>query len=224
MLKTRNSLFGVLLATLLSIPFTPVFASEKVVEYESPQQIVETIFEEYDADDKFLKMPDGGYLHGQAKIVDAYDNSIVYGEYDSETDPNAVSIEVAKEDLINFDANPQIETRGAGIPNKTKVLAAGASYTSSVFTASGWRFSDYFIQAAAGTSGNLQWTTYNDSALIGDMGDALNTLNTGSGYGRTLYPGVPYTVGTKMNGWYQSMVYFTYNPTGRPYYHVKNLV
>lgn len=218
----RKLILSIVLTSILCAPIK-ISASEELSVNESKEITVEKIFQKYDDDDKFLKLPDGGYLHGQAKIVDYYDNSIIYAEYDSETDPNSVSIEEAKVDLINSD-NYYSNTRGVDIPNQTKQLAAGASYTSQKFSGSGWRFSSFFIQAAPGTNGNLEWTTYNDSALVGDMGHALNTLNSGYGEGHsTLYPGVPVVIGTKMNGWYVSLVYYTHNPAANTYYHVVNL-
>lgn len=198
--------------------------SENLLDYH--ENIINDMFFDLSSSDKVLKMPYNGYLFGQAKVVDAENPEIIYATYDSGTDKKSITVSQAKKDLLDNVKNNKynIEPKGAGLPSQVMVLASGSSYRSNAFSGSGWRFGGYYIQAGSGTSGILQWKSYIDSGLVGDSGEAQQTLNyPGSPVGYPVYPGGYYNAHTKMNGWYKNLVYYTNDPKNGTYYTVECL-
>lgn len=192
----------------------PIF-SIKASEIDESEVLMNTLFEGLEETDKVLELSDGGFLYGKAKDVDAEDETIVYASYNSETDQNSITVKEAVEIIQNDEC---IQTRGAGLPSQTRLLAAGAVYTSNTFSGSGWRFGGYYFKSG-GNGDWLKWSTFNDDGRVGDIGDATSVKNNaGSSRGMNLYVGYPQYLNTANGG----LVYFTYNPKSGTYYRVEN--
>ena len=64
-------------------------SNDKIIQYSIPGS----------KEDLVIPMPGGGYLHGQVIVSDEYGNEIAC--YDSETDPNAITIAQAEQLEMN---------------------------------------------------------------------------------------------------------------------------
>lgn len=226
------SLFAILTMCFF-IPVSQTFATSnddsKSSEYDKN---IELLFEDIDDKEEFIQLPDGSFLHGTVVDVDAEDTSIVYAEYSSINNPDAITTQEVKEIMIdNLKTSKSsrinsIQPRGADLPTQIRILTPGSSYISSYFSGSGWRFGGYYFQASSGSVGTMEWSTYNDSGRVGLPFQAANTLgNPNSPSGTPLYVGKPEKIGTKMSlgmGYHQ-LVYYTYNPSNNPYYMVRLL-
>lgn len=189
--------------------------SVKANEVDNSEILMNTLFEGLDETDKVLELPDGGFLYGEAMDVDAEDETIVYESYNSQTDENSITVKEAVEIIQNEES---IQLRGSGLPSQTRLLAAGAIYTSNTFSGSGWRFGGYYFKSG-GNGDWLKWHTFNDDGRVGDIGDATSVKNNaGSSRGMNLYVGYPQYLNTANGG----LVYFTYNPKSGTYYRVEN--
>ena len=73
---------------------------EGIEPYYDIEKEVDQMFEGLDPNEKILRDEDGGWMHGECTVVDAYNPSIILGYYNSETDPNSVTVEEAKQILI----------------------------------------------------------------------------------------------------------------------------
>lgn len=104
---------ALLLAFTVCIGNQSVFASttseEIVMENEEKRKDdLITVYEESLNDafyplndtDKVLRDEVGGFMYGRCEVVDAYDGSITYGSYDSETDSNSITVAEAKKIML----------------------------------------------------------------------------------------------------------------------------
>ena len=208
---------SLLLCLGLSIVFSNFLMPLKAEENNKNEIIVDSMFSGLDENDKVLELPDGGFLYGgQATVVDSEDESIILGVYNSETDPNSITVEEAKEILLEESENP-IQARGASLPSQTYVLQPGVAYQSNAFSGTGWRFGGYYFKSG-GNGDWLKWSTYKDDGRVGDIGDGLSVLNNASSTrGTNLYVGYPQYLNAS-----SGLVYFTYNPKSGTYYKVEN--
>ena len=176
------------------------------------------LFCDLEDDDLVLELPEGGYLFGEATIEN--DNGDVIGKYNSQTDDNSITVKEARELLFKerISEGNQISPKGSSIPTSTITLASGASYTSSGFSGSGWRFSGYKFIASSGTGYYLLWCSIGDDGRVGNMTEAYSTLN-GTIAGDCIYNG-SYTYISKAT---LSQIYYTYNPISGTYYYVGNI-
>lgn len=190
--------------------------------YET-EEFVDELFSSFD-DRPVIHLPDGDYLQGECTIVDAYDESIVYGVYNSETSLNSFSVEEAKMEVIGIENGDfpveSIEPRGADVPSQTKIMTPGSHYTSNKYTSkNGWRFSGYLFRCANGSAGYQTWRTFVDGGRIGALGDAINQKNNpNASYGHTLNVGTSFRLGTVYSWGYGSFCYYTYAPISGTYY------
>lgn len=198
----------------------PSLANSQTVDIND---LADELFSSYDADKSVIKLPEGGFLQGHCIVVDLYDESIVYSEYDSDADPNSLTVEEAKDDLISqaqVNNGLSIEARGANVPSQVKIMNSGAHYTSNNFTnSSGWRFSGYLFRCANGSLGYQTWRSYVDGGRVGALGEAINQKNNpNASYGYDLNVGKSLKLGTNNNGGYISLCYYTYAPISGTYY------
>lgn len=104
---------ALLLAFTVCVGNQSVFASttseEIVMENEEKRKDdLITVYEESLNDafyplnetDKVLRDEVGGFMYGCCEVVDAYDGSITYGSYDSETDSNSITVAEAKKIML----------------------------------------------------------------------------------------------------------------------------
>lgn len=161
--------------------------------------------------DKILVLPDGGFLHGEATITDTTTNEVV-AHYNSETDSNSVSVSNLK-DILNNNNIPM--PRRSTPPNQSITLGNGGEYTSSPFSASGWRFGGYLFQSDPSTGPALLWASYKDSGIVGTETQAWNTLNSGTPIGEAISAGGSTYI-------YYKACYYTFNPVSGSYYYVAN--
>ncbi|WP_297053215.1 hypothetical protein [uncultured Dubosiella sp.] len=93
----KTTLVGiVLLSGCIIIPVTHAMASEKDPEQQGKEAYVQNVFSTMADDEKVLQMPSGGFLSGEATVIKADGTTI---EYNSETDPGAMTVAEAKEAL-----------------------------------------------------------------------------------------------------------------------------
>lgn len=222
----KKYLISLLSVFILAFSIVNVSALEKtnIAIQKEVETYVNNMFYDLEDHDKVLALPNGGYLHGHAKLVNGLNTDIVYKEYDSETDSNAITVREAKKsiqyDIINMNS-VVIQPRGANVPNlesSTIILYDQGTYRSQTFSASGWRFGGYFFLSEASTGDYLKWSTYNDSGVVGTHGYASQTKKTGVAYGKAIYPGTPQYISYGRN----PQIYYTFNPTNNPYYIVEN--
>lgn len=210
MIKLKRFIFLCLMFSVMN----PMI-SIKAAQIDDSEILMNTIFDGLDETDKVLELPSGGFLYGEATDVDAEDETIILASYNSETDENSVTVKEAVEIIRNGEC---IQSRGAGLPSQTRLLSAGAVYTSNAFSGSGWRFGGYYFKSG-GNGDWLKWSTFNDDGRVGDIGDATSVKNNAnSGRGMNLYIGYPQYLNTANGG----LVYFTYNPKSGTYYRVEN--
>ncbi|MGN1276788.1 MAG: hypothetical protein ACI4UK_07355 [Floccifex sp.] len=211
---------SLMLITIFTLSTTTINAKDSV---KNEIDTIDKMFEDFNEDDTFIKLPNGGYYHGHAIIVDNEDNNIVLEEYNSDSDPNSLTVVEVKEELMSQTIDENVsKQRGSNLPGSTLILNPGDYYISQKFSGQGWRFSGYYFQCSSGSSGIQKWITYVDSASVGTMGDALNQKNNpNASYGTPIYPGNLKVFGTLHNWGYDSLCYFTYNPIAGSYYKVE---
>ncbi|EIB6520122.1 hypothetical protein K9D97_002735 [Enterococcus faecalis] len=167
--------------------------------------------------DKILVLPDGGFLHGEATITDTTTNEII-ARYNSETDSNSVPVSNVKT-ILNSVLTTSVDNvptpRRATPPNQSITLGNGGEYSSSPFSASGWRFGGYLFQSDPSTGPALLWASYKDSGVVGTETQAWNTLNSGTPIGESISAGGSTYI-------YYKACYYTYNPISGSYYYVAN--
>ena len=216
----RIKFLGLLaLSGMFLIPLVNVQAAQ----YHDPidlDEIVESSFSGLEESELVLEMPEGGFLHGQATEYSTSDLNTVIAEYDSETDPNSVTVaearEILKADAI--EAETSIQPYGAVPPsnNTLRKLKYGDKYDSKIFTGNGWRFSD--VQWKAESGGDyLKWWSTVDSGMVGSYGEAYATYS-GSIQGTLI--NLNTYVWNSENG--QGQVYYTVNPIPGTQYHILN--
>lgn len=91
----KRILIAFVLLIFGSLSFVQTYAKETTRETKNSEN-VETFnyFDYFEDEDKILQTPDGGWLKGQA-YLEFEDGTII--EYDSNTDPNAMTAREAKE-------------------------------------------------------------------------------------------------------------------------------
>lgn len=208
------------LAILFSIclPNFNVLAKEQDTSTEIIKT-TENMFSDLDNNEKVLMLPDGGYLHGSGFITDSENSDQIIAEYNSETDPNSITVQEAKAQVVNSIKNDTsiIQPRAATVPTQNFTLAANASYRSSNFSGSGWRFGGYRFYPEPSSGYYLLWTSYGDDARVGNTWEATQTLN-GTISGTTIYN----NVSTYVNKGTLGQIYYSYNPVNDSYYIVAN--
>ncbi|MXQ74289.1 hypothetical protein GSF08_10165 [Clostridiaceae bacterium DONG20-135] len=214
---------------LLSIIFlcliTPIkiSANEKDVSNIYTKSYLEDYFQELDDSDLVLEMPNGGYLHGEATILDLEGNII--STVSSQTDEKAKTVGEIKEELLGKEiiTNPSfIMARGSTPPTKMLEIKKGTTYRSNYFSGKGWRFSGYSFFAKEpypATGGIITFQTFNDDGRVGILSEALKTQYTGAITGTAVYRGKPYSVFAYSTGEY-AQIYYTYNPNPNTFYTV----
>lgn len=226
-MKKRLLCLSVLLGGMILSSLSTVSASETQSD----------LFVGYSENEKVLEMPNGGYLIGEAELVDAnsfneltQDYDIVYESYNSKTDPNAITVAEAKEDILEEIANNEnaVESRhgGSNIPDITKntvVLKNNGSYLSTNFSGSGWQFSRYAFLSESSTGDYLLWSAIIDSGIVGSANQAIETKRASEQgviqvQGTAIYPGVPQYVTRGRN----PMIFYSYNPAANSQFKVEN--
>lgn len=193
-------------------------------------EISEGMFEELEDTDKVIELPKGGYLIGGASLMDPDNPEVVLEKYDSETDKNAITVEEAKEEVVEelLDAdkhdNLSIQPRRITPTTERYRLDKGALYVSDCFQAKGWRFSGYQFYPESGTGSYLRWRVFFDSGVVGTFYDGLNCNQHRPYGGRAIYPEEGYVwIDTGGSGdCNKTLIYFTYNPIPGNYYTVAN--
>lgn len=179
----------------------------------------ESMFSDLEDSEKVLMLSDGGYLHGSGFITDSDNPEQIIAEYNSETDPNSITVQEAKAQVIDSLTNgiPTIQPRATTVPTQNFTLAANASYRSSNFSGSGWRFGGYRFYPEPSSGYYLLWTSYGDDARVGNTWEATQTLN-GTISGTEIYNNVSKYVNKGTLG----QIYYSYNPVSGSYYIVSN--
>ena len=196
---------------------TPVFAAECPETGNVELPVTDTFFDQV-GDEKVLPMPGGRFLYGSCVVTDLNNPDIILGIYDSEIDPEAVSVEEAKQIVNGERSFVSHMGRSASPSTSLYVLKGNTSYRSDAFSGSGWRFSNYYFKPASGTGEYLLWSSFIDGGRVGSYDDACATLNG------TL-SGMELPVNTAK--YYRNaggQQYFTYNPIKGTYYVVSNPV
>ena len=112
-MKKRLLCLSVLLGGMILSSVSTALASE--AQYD--------LFAGYSEDEKVLELPNGGYLIGEAELVDAtsfneltQDYDIVYESYNSKTNPNSITVAEAKENILKelTDNENAVEPRHGG--------------------------------------------------------------------------------------------------------------
>lgn len=176
----------------------------------------------YSDNAKILILPEGGFLHGEM-IETSIKTGKVVASYNSETDPNAITWGEIKDKLTDqLSKNPNNpgllagQLRGATPPSTVRGLAYGASYSSNLFSGSGWRFAGYLFKAINSVGPLLRWESHNDNGVIGTETQAWNTLDSGYAEGTLINKNAYlYLNGTKC--------YYNHNPQNGTYYWVGNV-
>lgn len=211
---------------LLTLPLNTINAAEIYDESSasSAEQTASGMFSHLTDSDKVLKLSDGSYLHGEAEVYDM-DHELLT-TYDSNTDPEAITVAKAKEECIEqieadlANEENQKDSRYANWPpRKDMYLSYGASYSRIITEGSspGWRFSEFSFFPKAGTGDYLRWRTYGDSARVGSRGDA-NATYEGTLRGTPIYEGKYYWLSFN-----PGQAYYSYQPKSGSYYQVANV-
>lgn len=218
---TCASALAVFLSTN-AMNFTKVHAKDTISNSEEnvvEEHTAEDLFYSLTGDQKVLPLPEGGYLVGSCTVVDADDESTVYAIYDSELDPNAITVSEVKQEINEEKKYPRITPRGATVPTVGSLyfLSSQKYYLSDTFSGSGWRFSNYMFKPSPSYPSVLEWTSQNDSGRVGVRSQALSTYN-----GTTAGTSLPAGKTISFNGNDQGQIYYTYNPLANTRYLVRN--
>ena len=209
------------LSGLLSLCLVNVQAAQYHEPIEA-DEIIESTFSDFKESELVLELPEGGFLYGQATEYSTSDLTTVLAEYDSETDPNSVTVAEAKK-ILKADAaesETSVQPYGAKPPEKNTIrdLAYGSKYYSSVFKQNGWRFGEIQWRAAPNSGGDyLRWTSLIDAGRVGSYGEAYATY-TGSIQGTVINANS--SVWNSEGG--QGQIYYTLNPIPGSQYVVEN--
>lgn len=120
-MKKRLLCLSVLLGGMILSSVSTALASE--TQYDSAFEAQYDLFAGYSEDEKVLELPNGGYLIGEAELVDAtsfneltQDYDIVYESYNSKMNPNSITIAEAKENILKelTDNENAVEPRHGG--------------------------------------------------------------------------------------------------------------
>ncbi|NBA39235.1 hypothetical protein [Enterococcus hirae] len=185
-------------------------------------QVVHDRFSHLKDTDSLLVLPDGGFLHGEAIVTSRENPDQVVARYNSDNDPNAITVSQARkgikenENKSDFYILDQLISPRATKPSGTVWgLSLGASYSSSAFSGSGWRFAGYLFKAINSAGPYLNWTSHVGSGVIGTETEAWNTYSSGYAIGEAIYAGGA----TRKSG---TSTFYSYNPVNGTYYVVSN--
>lgn len=223
-MKVFRSLL-VTLATLLflvTLDNSTVTNADEISANANEDQIAKDRFSHLKDSDSLLVLPDGGFLHGEAIVTSNEDPNEVVAHYNSATDPNAITVSQAREIMETnenkatfYDLEKVITPRATQPSGTTWGLSLGASYSSSAFTGSGWRFAGYLFKAINSAGPYLNWRAHIGSGVVGTATEAWNTYSSGVAIGEAIYAGGS----TRMSG---TSTFYTYNPVKGTYYVVSN--
>lgn len=188
---------------------------------------VQALFSDFKPTDKVLRVA-GGYLQGKMEMVDESGNKV---KYNSETDPNSITVAEAEKIEIDIVTSPttilneSLRDKNPRFPNpptKQISLSRGETYTSGSFNGgAGWEFAGYKFMNQSGAS-TMTWWSYGDVGRAGDMRDARNQYNNPYGsYGIQLNPGVPTGVYPTDGDFYTT--YYSWQPASGSYYRVQGI-
>lgn len=206
---------------------------------EGIENNIEMMFSELNDSDMVLALPNGGFLHGESELLD--ENQNILTVYNSETDPNSITVSLAKELMVEqaLEENSQKKNyldlinptiQGTAPPSTTSYLVLGVNetYNSSTFSGSGWRFAGYWFynhyKASNGNyyaQGPLKWKTFVDSGAVGDAEDVNNIYaNHWASAGIAIYPNQNWKLVSSGNPGNPKLTYFTYSPISGTTYSV----
>lgn len=220
-MKFSRKICSLLYAGVLTAGTGMVWNPVSAAKYHEPEPVeqlslVEEAFFSKVEDNRVLPMPDGGFLYGECVVVDENDPDIVYGIYNSALDPNAVTVEEAKQIMNGERSYVSVTPRMGTVPTSLKIIYANTEYLSDEFSGAGWRFSNYRFIPEASTGEYLRWCSIGDGGRVGDVVAASNTLD-GTVSGMELPVGV-YKYFRSDN----VQIYYTYNPLQGTRYLVDN--
>lgn len=206
-------------------------AELKAVTPEMNENATE-LFGTLEESDSILKLPDGGYLHGEAYDVAADDPNKIIATYNSETDSNETTVGEVIDLVEEYNETSSLERVGVtprvATPPKTssyRVLQAGGQYWSQAFSGSGWQFSGLGFLPAAGTGKYLGWQASKDDGNVGGPNQANSTWG-GVYSGSPLYVSAGYSYKTPQDyhpGFPYVMIFYSYNPVPGSTYYVANI-
>ncbi|MBO0438891.1 hypothetical protein [Candidatus Enterococcus ikei] len=195
-------------------------AEFKELSKEEQKVISENPFGHLGDKDNVVRLPDGEFANGEVIFYESIDSKGVI--YDSENDPNNLTVAEAKEIMKNEAKENKTRITRRVIPEyRHVVLKGGASLTVSVdrtYGAIAWYSFPATYSAAAGTGGiYLRYSSSGDSSLAGTASQATSTL-LGKGYFGTL-------IGANRSSYLAgNLTMYTYNtrmpatPSGASYY------
>lgn len=91
--------------------------------------------------DSLLIMPDGSLMHGIVNISSADDVDTVIATYNSDTDPEAITVGELKKKWNKLPVNVPIlndSLFGSAPPTHVETFVSGREYTSNAFSGKGW--------------------------------------------------------------------------------------
>ena len=205
--------------TLLAVTFV-LKAGEVSYANDNVQAMFDTSSEPFfdlEEDDTITILPNGAFLHGEATLKD-YETDEVLASYNSDLDPNSITVQEAQmylrnSELIVPNSEYSIEPYASSPATQIWTLGAGASYSSSAFSGSGWRFAGYLFEKSKG--GSLFWASYGSKGVIGSKQNALDTKSSGEAIGQAIASGGS----TYYSG---RSTFYAYNPKSGSTYYVAN--
>ena len=220
----KISIIGALLTTFLSISSINAAQYHNPIQHENENEnIVNEMFSGLKDDDLVLEIEEGSFLAGPG--VATYTNlstGEVIAEYNVYSDENSITVNEAKDIILEEMNNPSTTYRGANPPSSNTLITLnyGQIYYSNKFSGSGWRFSEHQFKAKSGSGGDyLRWRSFIDSGRVGNYNEGYATKNSGTIQGTTL--NVDQYVWNSEGSLGQ--IYFTYNPLAGTYYEVANI-
>ncbi|MCO5447798.1 hypothetical protein NG844_10245 [Enterococcus faecalis] len=228
--SNKNHMFRLLMVSLFFftclITGTNALAADRGDKPRSGYLTEETMFGGQADSTEYMKMPEGGYLHGEATLHSLDDEGNVKVEkYNSRKEPknNIITLGEIKENnneekkTVNKSTFPkEIDLRGTKPSNTVYDLSYKANYISNNFSGKGWRFAGYLFRAVNSAGSDLRWESHNDNGVIGSKQQAWNTLDSGYAEGYLINTdSYLYLSGTK--------TYYNHNPRNGAYYYVGNV-
>lgn len=168
-------------------------------------QPTKKLFADLDDDEKVVQLPDGSFLKGEATYSSGITKSAIV--FNSETDPNAISVEEANEIMIegieenSINLTPSLGTRGIIAEFRTVTIKNNGYVQTAIDMKNvGWHSMPAVYVPAAGTGAYLLYKTEGDSALVGTGQQAVSSMFQGRTAGSALgnYSSAYYTGGETM--------------------------